>query len=455
LISVPPDIVQDAFQKISTDNPEQLSNYLELYSSVDSKGRYLHYDNFRRRVPKELDLKLAWSMVKMARRRQLTHIIDIGEPLKECKFQLTPTIQKALSETDKNTSSAALEWMSNKIGESKNFEYLLNDLREDEAISSSQLEGAATTTKVAKDLLKRKRKARTPDEKMIIGNFKMMHFAWENRHRDLSIEFISELHQVGVEGIEDDEYHPGEFRKDDDVHVVDGEGAIVHTPPPAKGLTKRMKKIIEWSNTCHDDADSSEYIHPIIKAATLHFIIGYEHPFRDGNGRVARSIFYWYMFKKDYAAFRYIAISLLLKTAPVQYGKSYLYTETDEMDLTYFLDYQCAIITRAISNFKNAFNKTWNDIEKFNKWLFESGLYKKLNDKQRIVFQVAKGGIATHFTSSSVKDNLGCSYNTASSVLNGLVKLGLFKKKKSGREWIFSMKSTELIKNNWLEVHKK
>jgi Fic family protein len=441
LISPPPDLIHDAFQIISKNHPEKLSDYLDLYSSVDGKGRYLHFDKFRYKVPKELDTKLAWSMVKMARNRQLTHIIDIGSPLKQCKFQFTPTIQKALSETDKNTSSAALEWMSNKIGENQHFEYLLNDLREDEAISSSQLEGAATTTKVAKDLLKRKRKARTPDEKMIIGNYKMMHFAWENRHKDLSIEFISELHQVGVEGINDDEYHPGEFRKDDDVHVVDGEGNIVHTPPPSKGLSKRMKELVEWANTCHDDADSSEYVHPLIKAATLHFVIGYEHPFRDGNGRVARSIFYWYMFKKDYAAFRYIAISLLLKTAPVQYGKSYLYTETDEMDLTYFLDYQCGIIIRAISNFKTAFQKTWKDIEQFNEWLFNSGLYKKLNAKQRTVFQVAKAGIAQYFTASNVKENLGCSYNTALTVLNGLVKLGLFQKKKSGREWVFSMKS--------------
>ncbi len=55
--------------------------------------------------------------------------------------------------------------MCNKIGEQKHLDYLLNDLIEDEAISSSQLEGAATTTKVAKDMLKRERKPRSIDEK--------------------------------------------------------------------------------------------------------------------------------------------------------------------------------------------------------------------------------------------------------------------------------------------------
>lgn len=450
MITAPPtDRIMSPFQHIAENAPQHLEQYLELFSPIDSKGRYLHYDAIRRRVPKGLEPKLAWSVVKMARERQLQHIVDIGEPKKVCNFFLTPTIQKAISETDRNTTSASLEWMCSKIGEEKHLEYLLNDLIEDEAISSSQLEGAATTTKVAKDLLKRQRKPRTPDEKMILGNFKMMQFAWEKRNKDLSIELILELHQIGVEGIDDDVYTPGILRNSDDVEVVDAEGNTVHTPPPAEGLTKRLKGLAIWANECHHDIDNNEYFHPLLKAMTLHFSIGYEHPFRDGNGRVARSLFYWYMFKNDFAAFRYIAISLLLKAAPVKYGKSYLYTETDNMDLTYFLDYQSSIVLRAINEFKNSYQRTLKEAEEFNKWLWESGLYRKLNEKQKTVFQVAKSRVALSFTAVNVKENLGCSYNTASAVLNGLVDLKLFKKKKSGREWIFTMLSQDKILESW------
>ena len=49
------------------------------------------------------------------------------------------------------------------------------------------------------------------------------------------------------------------------------------------------------------------------------------------------------MFKNDYAAFRYIAISTLLKAAPVKYGKSYLYTETDEMDDQIMNEYESKV----------------------------------------------------------------------------------------------------------------
>ena len=58
-------------------------------------------------------------------------------------------------------------------------------------------------------------------------------------------------------------------------------------------------------------------------------------------------------------------------------------------------------------------------------------------------------GTAKYFTSANVKENLGCSYNTASSVLNGLVELGVFSKQKKGREWLFYMLDKGKIQNNW------
>ncbi|MGD1904371.1 MAG: Fic family protein, partial [Leptolyngbyaceae cyanobacterium] len=364
-------------------------------------------------------------------------------------FYLTPTIQKAISETDRHTTTPSLEWMSSQIGEQTYFECLLNDLIEDEAISSSQLEGAATTTKAAKEILKHQRKPRTPDERMIVGNFKMMKFAWENRNKSLSNDIILGLHQVGVEDIDNDKYRPGTFRASNDVEVVDERGNTVHSPPPFENLEKRLKSLCGWVNQDHHDVESKDYLHPLVKAITLHFSIGFEHPFYDGNGRVARALFYWYMFKHEFAAFRYIAISVLLKAAPAKYGRSYIFSESDEMDLTYFIDCQCGIISRAISEFKRSYTKALSDIETFNAWLWSSGLYKKLSDKQRIVFQVAKNGVAPAFTVANVQDNLGCSYNTAAKVLNGLVELKLFVKRKFGKTWVYAMRSKSKIQESW------
>lgn len=198
-------------------------------------------------------------------------------------------------------------------------------------------------------------------------------------------------------------------------------------------------------NTNHEVSDDQSYFHPLIKAITLHFCIGYEHPFKDGNGRVARALFYWYLFKHDFGAFRYIAISVLLKDAPVQYGNSYLFTETDEMDLTYFIEYQSTVILRAIERFKSAYEYAYSEIRAFDAWLLKSGLLGKLNDKQKMILTAAKNGQLNKLTTRYIENLLGCSYNTAANALNGLVDLDLFSKTKEKNTWVYTMKSKKAI----------
>ncbi|MGY2343156.1 Fic family protein [Pseudomonas sp. SDO5532_S415] len=425
---------------ITSPHKERLSDYLALLKPLDDQRRYLSFDDLRYRWAPGLDSNLCWALVKKARTAQYSSLLPLGEPMRWGNFILTPVAQKAISAVDRQATTAALEYMTSQIGERAHFSYLLNDLIEDEAISSSQLEGAATTTRVAKDMLKRHRLPRTPDERMVIGNYKMMNFAWEKRYEPLSIELVKALHRVGVSGIDDGQYSPGDLRVNDDVVVQDGQGNTVHVPPPAAGLAGRLQVLSAWINQSHNDPHRTDYLHPLIKGIALHFALGYEHPFRDGNGRVARALFYWFMFKNDFSAFRYIAISVLLRSAPVKYGRSYLKTEADDLDLTYFIDFQCSVVLRAVSSFTEAYRKSLINAECFDRWLSESGFFNRLTEKQRTIYQVAKSGMAKEFTAVNVKANLGCSYNTASTTLNGLVGLELFEKRKLGREWVFFLR---------------
>lgn len=438
------------YQHIKENYPEQAMDYITFYQPMDSKGSYHHYDDFRHRVPKNLSVDLAWAMTKLARTSVAQRLFWVREPLQACTFIPTNLIQKTTTIVDQNATTAALEWTVNKIGEGQHLQYLFNDLVEDESISSSQLEGAATTTRVAKDMIKRKREPRTLDERMILGNLKMMSFAWNNRGLEITSALIKEMHKVGVEGIDNDKYGPGAFRVSDDVVIGDDYGNIFHQPPSADGIELRLAMLCDWINTDHDDISSGTYIHPLIKAICIHFIIGYEHPFNDGNGRVARALFYLFLFKKNYGAFRYISISNILKDAYAQYGRSYLFTETDGMDMTYFIEYQCSVIMQAVTAFKSHCQRTIESIENFNQWLFNSGIYGKLSEKQRIVFQVAKSNSGTLFTARYVEEKLNCSYNTAATVLNGLVELNLFDKQKDGKEWIYSLRDKQEIQKNWI-----
>jgi Fic family protein len=449
-IKEPPELLASPFSMVFKEHGDKIDEYMSHARATLPDGRWLHFDQLCRRWPKDMNASLMWSLVKMMRSSELSPLLQIGEPSKMCSFKLTSSTQRAISLTDQKTTHAQLTSMLEKIGENAHIEFLVNGLTEDEAISSSQLEGAVTTTKVAKELLRSKAKGKTIGEKMIVGNMKMMDFIWEKRKEELSLKFIADLHEVGTEGIDDDNYKPAIFRFTDDVVVEDNERNIIYQPPPCHGLESRLKKIIDWVNEKHHEHMDNTYIHPLIKAITLHFCIGFEHPFYDGNGRVARALFYWCMFKHGFSGFRYMPISYLLKQAPAKYAKSYLYTETDDFDLTYFIDYQCGIITRAIYEFELVYAKTRIKVLEFDKFLVESGLYKKLSEKEKILVQVAKSGVATTFTAQDVAKNLSCSQNTALTALKNLTDLKIFMMSKLGRNYIFKMNDTQSIIDGWV-----
>jgi Fic family protein len=76
--------------------------------------------------------------------------------------------------------------------------------------------------------------------------------------------------------------------------------------------------------------------------------VGYDHYFEDGNGRTARALFYWSMLRQGFWVTEYLTISRLLKTAPTKYARSFLLTEQDDGDLTYFFEYHLQLIQRSI-----------------------------------------------------------------------------------------------------------
>ena len=69
---------------------------------------------------------------------------------------------------------------------------------------------------------------------------------------------------------------------------VSGEyGDVVHTPPIATELTKRMAQMCDFANS----QTLEFFVHPVVRGIILHFLLAFDHPFIDGNGRTARALF--------------------------------------------------------------------------------------------------------------------------------------------------------------------
>jgi len=127
----------------------------------------------------------------------------------------------------------------------------------------------------------------------------------------------------------------GQLQKpgDERVHVASNvTGEILHEPPAAKELPARLERLCDFANK---QIEGESFLHPVIRAILVHLWLAYDHPFVDGNGRTARALFYWAMLREGYWLFEFISISMLLKKASAQYGRSFLYTKTDDYDATY------------------------------------------------------------------------------------------------------------------------
>ena len=201
--------------------------------------------------------------------------------------------------------------------------------------------------------------------------------------------------------------------------IADYDGNVIHQPPAADRLPARLQGICDWVNS------TAEYVHPLVKACILHFMIAHEHPFRDGNGRTSRALFYWFMLKSGYEAFKYISISSLLYAAPVKYAQSYQYTETDGMDLTYFLEYQSGIIRRALDQLLRHVDDLVTRAANIERVLFESRALSRLTSRQVTLLNIMLATSTTDYTAADVSEALGISDNTARKDLRALVREGL------------------------------
>jgi Fic family protein len=89
--------------------------------------------------------------------------------------------------------------------------YVVNSLIE-EAITSSQLEGASTSRRVAKEMIRSGRNPKDRSERMILNNYNGMLRVGELRDKDLTPDLVCELHRIITEGTLDDPAAAGQVQ---------------------------------------------------------------------------------------------------------------------------------------------------------------------------------------------------------------------------------------------------
>ncbi|MGA8164894.1 MAG: Fic family protein [Waddliaceae bacterium] len=409
-----------------------MSKVLEfVIQGGDEEEKYRHRDTLRHIAPPEgLTPEEWWYAIKLKRLGNRKAIPLVDSDKKPFSFALTDTILTSLHKIDLHMGGGISlpEPITNP--QTRN-EFLVRSLIE-EAITSSQLEGASTTRLVAKEMLKSNRAPRNKNEKMIYNNHLAMERIRDIRDVDITVEAILELHNIVTDSTLEDSSAAGRFRRSDERVVMEDKttGEVLHNPPPANELNARIAALCDFAN----GKNSQMFVHPVLRAIVVHFWLSYDHAFVDGNGRTARALFYWSMLHSKYWLFEFISISEFLLKAPVKYARSFLYTETDDNDLNYFILYQLEIVNRALDSlYEHIKNKTEESR------VFESKLKHAhfFNHRQERLLMHALKHPGTGYTVQEHKNSFRIAYDTARNDLLDLEKKGFFQHEKRGNAYMF------------------
>ena len=370
---------------------------------------YLYWDKLKYKAG-EIDPNQLWCAVKLYRQLNSAKIV-FGKNV--FHFMITDYMQRALHEFDMHIGGT----LGSNIGiaETDKTKYIISSIIE-EAISSSQMEGANTTRKKAKEMIRQEKRPRDKSEQMIMNNFETMKHIAQHKNEEITPERILYIHKLITNKTLDNIEDEGSFRDNNDIYVVDHSNSeTVHTPPVKEDLPDLVDDLCLFFNN-----DGDTFIHPIIKGCIIHFMFAWIHPFCDGNGRTARAVFYWYMLKKGYWLTEYLSISRIIKDTKAQYEKAYLYTESDNNDLSYFITYHIKTMEKAFDALKKYIDRKKKDVFQAAKFMKIPGI----NDRMAQLLKLISEDSDRILNIKEVGNRFNISGYTARMDLSKLVELG-------------------------------
>lgn len=428
-----PKIDKDVLLKVITG--EVSEEITELINRINDK--YEYWDKVKyKKLPNGYSPQILWSHVRALR------LINSQVVWSKYGIRLfvTNAMQRMCHEFDMIFGGF---WESNTITpEKEKMHYLASSLME-EAIYSSQMEGAATTRVVAKNMLIQGVSPKNKSQQMIYNNYQTIRYITEHKHEPLTVDRIQLLHNLMTDKTLKNVADAGRFRTAQDDVVVENKitGEIVHTPPPAENILDFINDLCDFFNNTNDGV----FIHPIIRGIIIHFMVAYVHPFVDGNGRTARALFYWYMLKEKYWLTEYMSISRVIAKSKRSYEDSFLYTEADGNDIGYFIAYNLRVLDLSFKQLKNYIERKQNEKQAANVFL----KVENINQRQAQIIQYFVNNPQLVVTVKEMQERFAVTPMTARQDLIGLIHKGYIREialNRVKKGYIATEKMDELIK---------
>lgn len=392
------------------------NQYGTLLKDINTK--YLYWDKVKYLVPQNENANVFWQAVKTLRTVNSKQI-TFGDHV--FHFTITENMLSLLHQFDMNLGGSL--GTHSIIPETDKNVFLISSIME-EAIASSQMEGASTTRRVAKEMLRKQQKPRNKSQQMITNNYATIKYLVEHQEEDFTIDNLLKIHKLITKNTLDDSEDEGHLRKDYEVRVMNAiTGEIAHTPPMLGDVEKLLKQLCEFANA--SAKNETEFVHPVVKSIIIHFMLAYIHPFVDGNGRTARSLVYWYLIKNGYWLTEYLSISRVIYRNKDAYEKAFLYTENDGNDLSYFIQFNLVTMEKAFVELKSYLQRKISERDGIVQFRNVSGI----NERQAHLLKILSEKPNSVFTTTEVVNRFAITGKTARNDLQRLVSLGYMQEK--------------------------
>jgi Fic family protein len=266
-----------------------------------------------------------------------------------------------------------------------------------------------------------------PADRHVDGVVQMMLDATQQYQQPLTVERMSGWHAslfpTGRSGM-----HPitvGRWRDDRTAPMQVVSGPVgrerVHFEAPvAARLDDEMRRFIEWFN-------GGVTMEPVLKAALAHLWFVTVHPFDDGNGRIARAIADMSLARSEGSPQRFYSMSAQIREQRGDYYRILEQTQRGTMDVTPWMEWFLACLTRAIQRAQSALSGV---IDKARCW--ERLRDVPLNERQRLMIGKLLEGFDGKLTTSKWAALTKSSNDTALRDIQQLVERGVLVRNEAG-----------------------
>lgn len=248
------------------------------------------------------------------------------------QFQTVPRVGKilesigAMRERIRN-SLLCVPWVPSLVG----------DAMARMAWSSTAIEGCTLSLEAVKGILQGKEVVGYPDRHVRMAQNYLKALEWiqkKEKTKTVLEKMVLQLHRILGEGAMD-EGPLGAYRK---VNVRAG----LHVGSPWKKVPKEMNAFLRWLN------ERSHELPAVFASALVHFRLVEIHPFRDGNGRLARLMATWELYRRGFDTLHIFALDEILLENRTFYIKNLQRVQVEGQDLGGWIEFMAEAILETL-----------------------------------------------------------------------------------------------------------